>query len=99
MVSLVDTGDGVVGGKHGKYIYIKTRNNEYIKARVFKNRADDDPERYLVTGPRRSNAPLTYPVIDIDDLPAELRDKILGEKPPEKGEEELGEQEEESSGS
>jgi hypothetical protein len=67
-----------VGGKHGKYVYIKVKNNEYLKARVFKNRADDDPEKYLITGPKRSTAPLTYSIVDINDLPEELREKILG---------------------
>ena len=69
-----------MGGKHGKYVYIKVKNNEYVKARVFKNRADDDPEKYLITGPKRSTAPLTYPVVDINDLPEELRDRLLGKK-------------------
>jgi len=98
MVSFVDTGDDILGEKHGKYVYIRIKKNDYIKARVFKNRADDDPEKYLLTGPRRSSAPLTYSVVDIDDLPIELRDKLLGEKPAtEKEEESREEQEEESS--
>ncbi|MCE4615307.1 MAG: DUF5622 domain-containing protein [Desulfurococcales archaeon] len=67
-----------MGGKQGKYIYIKIREDGYVKARVFKNKADDDPDKYLVTGPKRSSAPITYSIIDIDDLPVEIQDKLLG---------------------
>jgi hypothetical protein len=86
------SGDDVVGGKHGKYVYIKIKENEYVKARVFKNKADDDPEKYLVTGPKRSSAPLNYPVVDIEDLPIELQDKLLGRAPVEEKEEESAEE-------
>jgi len=67
-----------MGGKHGKYVYVKVNDNEYVKVRVFKNKPEDDPERYIVVGPKRSSAPLTYEVIKLDDLPEEVQVKITG---------------------
>ncbi len=65
-----------MGGKHGKYIYIKRNDGWYVKARVFKNRAEEDPSRYLVIGPKTKEAPFTYEVISEDDIPEEIRPKL-----------------------
>ena len=62
-----------MGGKHGKYIYVRRKDGWYVKVRVFKNRSESDPDRYLVIGPKRRDAPFTFKVIDEDDLPEGVR--------------------------
>ncbi|MCE4603722.1 MAG: DUF5622 domain-containing protein [Aeropyrum sp.] len=62
-----------MGGKHGKYIYVKRRDGWYVKVRVFKNKPSDDPERYLVVGPKRRDAPITYGVVEEEELPEDAR--------------------------
>ncbi len=62
-----------MGGKHGKYAYVRRSDGWYVKVRVFKNRADDDPEKYLIVGPKVRDPPLTFQVIDENDLPEESR--------------------------
>jgi hypothetical protein len=65
-----------MGGKHGKYVYIKRADGWYVKARVFKNRSEDDPERYLIVGPKVKEAPFTYEIVSEEDLPEEVRIKV-----------------------
>jgi len=62
-----------VGGKHGKYVYVRRRDGWYVKVRVLKSREESDPERYIVVGPKVKVAPITYDVIDEEDLPDEAR--------------------------
>ncbi len=65
-----------MGGKHGKYVYVRRSDGWYVKVRVFKSRADDDPEKYLVVGPKVKEAPITYQVLDEEDLPEEARRRL-----------------------
>ncbi len=65
-----------MGGKHGKYVYVKRSDGWYVKVRVFKGRPEDDPERYLVVGPKVREPPFTYHVIDEEDLPDDARSKL-----------------------
>ncbi len=65
-----------MGGKHGKYVYVKRSDGWYVKVRVFKNRADDDPEKYLVVGPKVREPPLTFRVLEEDELPEAAREKL-----------------------
>jgi len=58
-----------MGGKHAKYIYVKRKDGWFVKVRVFKSRPEDDPSRYVIVGPKVREAPLTYAVLDEDELP------------------------------
>ena len=62
-----------MGGKHGKYAYVKRSDGWYVKVRVLKNRPEDDPEKYVVVGPKRREAPITYRVLEEEELPSEAR--------------------------
>ena len=62
-----------MGGKHGKYVYVRRSDGWYVKVRVLKNRDEKDPSRYIVVGPKVREAPLTYEVVDEDQLPEEAR--------------------------
>ncbi len=62
-----------MGGKHGKYAYVQRRDGLYVKVRVFKNKPDDSPDKYLVVGPKRRDAPPSYPLLREEDLPEEAR--------------------------
>ena len=85
-----------MGGKHGKYVYIRVSKDSFVKARRFKKRGEDDPEKYLIIGPWVKNPPQTYEVIDADLLPYELRVKLGLEEVSEKEEKiEAGKQESE----
>ncbi len=66
----------VVGGKHGKYVYIERRDGWYVKARVFKGREDADPDKYIIVGPKTRRPPLTYQVIGEDNLPDEVKARL-----------------------
>ncbi|MCE4619364.1 MAG: DUF5622 domain-containing protein [Desulfurococcales archaeon] len=65
-----------MGGKHGKYVYVKRSDGWYVKVRVFKSRAEDDPERYIVVGPKVKEPPFTYEVLDEEELPEEVRERL-----------------------
>jgi hypothetical protein len=62
-----------MGGKHGKYVYVRRRDKWYVKVRIFKNKPEDDPERYLVVGPKVKEPPISFQVLDEDDLPEAAR--------------------------
>jgi hypothetical protein len=65
-----------LGGKHGKYVYVRRRDGLYVKVRVLKSREEKDPSRYIVVGPAVKNPPFTYKVLDESDLPSEVRDQL-----------------------
>jgi len=65
-----------MGGKHGKYVYVKRNDGWYVKVRVFKSKPDDDPDRYLVVGPKVKEPPYTFQVIEEEDLPEEVKEKL-----------------------
>lgn len=65
-----------MSGKHGKYVYVRRSDGWYVKVRVFKNRAEDDPERYIIVGPKVKEPPFTYEVLDEEELPEEVREKL-----------------------
>ena len=67
-----------MGGKHGKYVYVRRRDGWYVKVRVFKSREESDPDRYIVVGPKVREPPLTFTVIDEGDLPEEARARLYG---------------------
>jgi hypothetical protein len=65
-----------MGGKHGKYVYVRRRDGWYVKVRVFKGRSDDDPSKYLVVGPKVREPPFTFQVFSEDELPEEARSTL-----------------------
>jgi len=65
-----------LGGKHGKYAYVMRRDGWYVKVRVIKSRAEDDPDRYIVVGPKVREAPITYQVLREEELPDEVVSKL-----------------------
>ncbi len=65
-----------MGGKHGKYIYVRRPDGWYVKVRVLKNREPKDPSRYIVVGPKTKTPPPTFEVMDYDELPDEVKPKL-----------------------
>ena len=65
-----------MGGKHGKYVYVRRRDGWYVKVRVFKNRGPDDPEAYIIVGPKVREPPFTFKVIHEDQVPEDVRRKL-----------------------
>ena len=65
-----------MGGKHGKYVYVRRRDGLYVKVRVLKSRDESDPSRYIVVGPVTKKAPITYEVLHEKDLPEEVRSQL-----------------------
>lgn len=65
-----------MGGKHGKYAYVARRDGWYVKVRVLKNRDEKDPGRYIVVGPKTRRPPATYPLLEEEELPEEVRQSI-----------------------
>ncbi len=66
----------VLGGKHGKYVYVRRSDGLYVKVRVLKSRDEKDPSRYIVVGPVVKSPPLTYDILSESDLPAEVRERL-----------------------
>ncbi len=62
-----------MGGKHQKYAYVKRIDGWYVKVRVFKNREEGSSDKYLVVGFKTKKAPTTFPIIDEEELPGEVR--------------------------
>lgn len=65
-----------MGGKHGKYVYVRRRDGLYVKVRVLKSRDEKDPSRYIVVGPVRKTPPVTYDVMREEDIPVEVRQEL-----------------------
>ena len=65
-----------MGGKHGKYVYVRRPDGWYVKVRVFKNRPESDPSRYIVVGPKVRSPPPTFEVLDYEDVPEEVRRQL-----------------------
>jgi len=65
-----------MGGKHKKYVYVKRADGWFVKVRVFKNKPDDDPEKYLPVGPKVREPPFTFLVIEEEKLPEPARAKL-----------------------
>jgi hypothetical protein len=65
-----------MGGKHGKYAYVLRSDGWYVKVRVIKSRAEDDPERYVILGPKVRKAPITMPIIREEEPPDEVIPKL-----------------------
>ncbi|NPA96361.1 MAG: cren protein [Crenarchaeota archaeon] len=62
--------------KHRKYVYVERSDGWYVKVRVLKGRAESDPSRYIVVGPKVREPPLTAEVIREASLPEEVRKKL-----------------------
>lgn len=65
-----------MGLKKGKYAYVKVGERAYIKVRVLKSRAEENPDRYVVIGPIVKEPPWSARVIDLESLPEEVASKI-----------------------
>lgn len=65
-----------MGGKHGKYAYVRRKDGWYVKVRVLKSRSEGDPERYLVVGPKVREPPATYTTIHENELPEPVRERL-----------------------
>ena len=66
----------IMGGKHGKYIYVERKDGWYIKVRVLKSRDPSDPDKYIVIGPKVKEPPYTYRIMKEDDLPDLVKEKL-----------------------
>ena len=65
-----------MGGKHGKYAYVDRGDGWYVKVRVLKSRDENDPSRYIVVGFKTRKPPRTYPLLDLEQLPEEVKEKL-----------------------
>jgi len=65
-----------MGGKHGKYAYVRRSDGWYVKVRVLKSRSEDDPGKYILLSYKTRNPPLTYPILREEELPDEVRTKL-----------------------
>ena len=65
-----------MGGKHGKYVYVRRRDGLYVKVRVLKSRDDKDTSRYIPVGPAVKEPPLAFKVVDEGDVPEEVRESL-----------------------
>ena len=66
----------IMGGKHGKYIYVERKDGWYVKVRVLKSRDPSDPDKYVVIGPKVKEPPYTYRIMKEDDLPDLVKEKL-----------------------
>ena len=65
-----------MGGKHGKYVYVRRNDGVYVKVRVLKSRSDEDPEKYIPLPFKTKNPPPTFKVLKEEELPDETREKL-----------------------
>jgi hypothetical protein len=65
-----------LGGKHGKYVYVRREDGLHVKVRVLKSREEKDPSRYVVVGPVVRVPPITYEVLDEEEVPSEVREQL-----------------------
>ncbi|RLG80801.1 MAG: cren protein [Thermoprotei archaeon] len=68
-----------MGLRRGKYMYVKVEDRKYVKVRVFKGRADSNPDKYVIVGKPVRRIPPTAKIIDIKELPDEVARKIASE--------------------
>lgn len=66
-----------MGLKKEKYIYVELSKEEYVKVRVLKGRAEDNPSRYIPLNIRVKKPPKTAKVVRAADLPSEIASKVL----------------------
>lgn len=65
-----------VGLKKGKYIYVEVGKDKYIKVRVLKSKAENNPSRYIPLNICVKKPPNTAKVIRAADLPSEVVNEI-----------------------
>jgi len=65
-----------MGLKKGKYIYVELGEGKYLKVRVLKSKAEDDPSRYLPLNFISKKPPLRARVVKIGELPSEVANKL-----------------------
>ncbi|MEM0453438.1 MAG: DUF5622 domain-containing protein [Sulfolobales archaeon] len=66
-----------MGLKKEKYLYIEIGKDKYIKVRVLKSKAEDNPARYVPLRVCVKKPPKTAKVVRAADLPTEVVSKIL----------------------
>ncbi len=66
-----------MGGKHEKYAYVDRGDGWYVKVRMLKSREKGDPSRYIVVGFKTRRPPRTYLLLDLEELPEEVRPKLF----------------------
>jgi len=70
-----------MGLKHGKYIYVKRSDGFYVKVRGLNLRFGEkmeqvnitDPSRFIITGYKTMNPPLTAIIVNEEVLPEDTR--------------------------
>lgn len=67
----------MMGLKKEKYIYIELGKERYLKVRVLKSRAEDNPARYVPLNICVKRPPKTAKVVRAVDLPGEVVNKVL----------------------
>lgn len=65
-----------MGGKHGKYVYVRRNDGIYVKVRLLKSRSDEDPEKYIPLSFKTKSPPSTFRVLKEEELPDEAREKL-----------------------
>ncbi len=65
-----------MGLKKEKYVYVEVGREKYVKVRVLKGRAEDNPSRYIPLNICVKKPPHTAKVIRAADLPSEVVNRI-----------------------
>ncbi|MEN3000050.1 MAG: DUF5622 domain-containing protein [Acidilobaceae archaeon] len=68
-------GEVTMGGKHGKYMYVKRGDGLYVKVRVLKSR-EQGPAKYVILGPAAKVPPMGFELMKEEDLPEEAREEL-----------------------
>ncbi|MCS7106492.1 MAG: DUF5622 domain-containing protein [Acidilobaceae archaeon] len=64
-----------MGGKHGKFAYVKRKDGLYVKVRLLKSR-EQDPSKYLVVGPAVRSPPPGFELMKEEELPEGKREEL-----------------------
>lgn len=64
-----------MGGKHGKYVYVKRGDGLYVRVRVLKSR-EQDPAKFVIIGPAVRAPPLGFELLKEEDLPESTREEL-----------------------
>ncbi len=65
-----------MGLKKGKYVYVELGKDKYVKVRVLKSKAVDNPERYIPLNIIVKKPPKNAVIIRASEIPSEVLSKL-----------------------
>jgi hypothetical protein len=66
-----------MGLKKGKYVYVELGKDKYVKVRVLKSRAVDNPQRYIPLNIAVKKPPKNATIVKASEIPTEVISKLL----------------------